>query len=103
MTLGAAPAIILIVHVLTVTANYGANSLLSSMAKLVLHWNVYEDGHYPAFAQLCMFITFFGIFPALHSIYNFVVMNNNETEGRMDQTTLVGPRKRSCTRVRTKL
>ena len=50
------------------------------MAKLVLHWNIYEDGHYPAFVQLCMFITFFGIFPALLSIYKLVVMYCDETE-----------------------
>ncbi|KAF9541387.1 hypothetical protein EC957_003117 [Mortierella hygrophila] len=80
MTMSAAPAIILFVHVLTVTANYGANSLLSTVAKLAFHWNVYEDGHYPAFMQLCMFITFFGIFPALLSIYKFVVVDSDETE-----------------------
>ncbi|KAG9069348.1 hypothetical protein KI688_010248 [Linnemannia hyalina] len=80
MTMSAAPAIILSVHVLTVIANYGANSLLSTMAKLAFHWNVYEDGHYPAFVQLCMFITFFGIFPALLSIYKFVVVDSDETD-----------------------
>ncbi|OAQ34787.1 MFS general substrate transporter, partial [Linnemannia elongata AG-77] len=80
MALSAAPAIILLVRVLTFTANYGANSLLSSMAKLVFHWNVYEDGHYHAFVQLCVFITFLGIFPALLSIYKAVVMKTEETE-----------------------
>lgn len=80
ITMSATPAIILLVHALTVIANYGANSLLSSMAKLVLQWDVQEDGHYPAFVQLCMFITFFGIFPALISIYKFVVMNSGDTK-----------------------
>ncbi|KAK3844251.1 MAG: major facilitator superfamily domain-containing protein [Linnemannia gamsii] len=77
MSMRAAPAIILFVHLLSMTANYGSNRLIPSMAKVVFQWDAFGEGHYLSFIPLCIFVTFFGVFPALRSVYIFSVQREN--------------------------
>ncbi|KAG0202196.1 hypothetical protein BGX33_009870 [Mortierella sp. NVP41] len=80
MAITAAPAIILLVHFLSTVGTYGATSLFFSMTKLVFDWDAYEGGLYSSFIYLCLAITFFGIFPAMHSMYGFVVEKKGTPE-----------------------
>ncbi|KAG0202197.1 hypothetical protein BGX33_009871 [Mortierella sp. NVP41] len=69
MATPAVPAIILLVHFLSMIGNYGVNSLFYSMTEQLFKWNAYEDGIYAAFISFCFVFAFFGFFPAMQSVY----------------------------------